>query len=106
METYKFDGYTLTLEQTSRIDNYGHVMVRYTFRTPKGTLLFNGDDFGASPLHDPVGIESAKDLLSFLTVRKGDTDEDYFDNYTDEQIEFSESWDCEQLQLYTLDEQS
>ena len=104
MKTYNFDNYTLTLKVTKKIDNYGHKMVSYKFLTPTGKILFSGKDFGASPLHAPEGLESAKALLSFLTLRKGDTDDDYFDNYTPEQLEFSESQDCENLSIYALDE--
>lgn len=102
MKTYDFDGYKMTLQDTGKVKN-DHVMVEYTFSTPDGELLFSGDDLGCSPLHGPESMESAKALLCFLTVRKGDTDEEYFDSYTPRQLEFSESMDCEHLQIYTLD---
>jgi hypothetical protein len=101
---HNFDGYTLEMEVTGREDRLGHELVRYEFKNPSGVILFSGEDFGASPLHDAEGIESARALLTFLTLRKGDTDEEYFENYTPEQLEFSESTDCENLQLYTLDQ--
>lgn len=104
MQIHKFDGYTLTMEESGRVDRYNHIMIRYSFTSPQGEIIFSGDDFGASPLHEPTGSESAKSLLCFLTLRKGDTDEEYFNSYTPRQLEFSESMDCENLQLYTLDE--
>jgi hypothetical protein len=106
MQSYNFDGYTLTLEETNRRDTYNHIMVKYSFISPQDEAIFSGEDFGASPLHDAEGIESAKSLLGFLTLKKGDTDEDYFENYTPRQLEFSESFDCERLQLYTLEGES
>lgn len=106
METYKFDGYTMTLDATGKTDRHNHIMVKYEFINPDGVILFEGEDLGASPLHDPEGMETAKALLSFLTLKKGDTDEEYFDNYTPEQLAFSESFDCEQLQAYTWDDES
>lgn len=104
MRKYNFDGYKLTLQATDKRDSTNHILVSYNFSNPDGELLFFGDDFGASPLHTPEGKESAKALLGFLTLRKGDTDEDYFANYTPKQLEFSESSDCENLQLYTIDD--
>jgi len=44
-------------------------------------------------------------LLGFLTLRPGDTDVEYFDAYTPEQMEFAESYECEAMQMYTDDEQ-
>lgn len=101
---HTFDGYTLSLQALGRKDRNGHEMVRYIFSDPKGTMIFAGDDFGASPLHDAEGDKSAKSLLAFLTLRDGDTDAEYFANYTPAQIAFRDSFDCEQLQLYTLDD--
>lgn len=104
MQTYKLDGYTMTLQATDKRDKTGHIMVRYEFKTPRDATLFYGDDFGVSPLHAPESADAAKSLLSFLTLRKGDTDEEYFENYTPEQLKFSESIDCENLQTYAMDE--
>lgn len=101
---YEFDNYKLTLQALGRRDSYNHEMVRYVFSAPNGDVIFSGDDFGASPLHDTEGEESAKSLLGFLTLKVGDVDEDYFQNYTDKQKEFRDSFKCEQLQIYTLED--
>jgi hypothetical protein len=102
---FEFDGYKMTLQSLGRVDRHGHIMVRYTFENPEGVRLFEGDDLGASPLHDPESLETAKSLLSFLTCKEGDVDGEYFDNYTPAQIEFRDSFDCESLQMYTLDDE-
>lgn len=86
--------YTLTLEDTGRMRDDSHPRVRYTL--VKGTgkqreTIFAGDDFGASPLHDPESRESAASLLTFLTLMPGDTDSEYFDNYTERQMDFARS---------------
>jgi hypothetical protein len=101
---YEFDGYKMTLQELGRRDRGGHIMVRYTFENPQGVRLFEGDDLGASPLHGPESYEIAKSLLSFLTCREGDVDGEYFENYTPAQIAFRDSFDCESLQMYTVDE--
>lgn len=105
METYTFDGYKMTLEDTGRVDSMGKARVAYTFSKPDGTLLFEGNDLFASPLHDSDGIESARTLLSFLTLQPGDTDADYFDAYTPEQMEWAKSGECEQLSTFAYDEE-
>lgn len=104
MKTHTFDGYTVTLKALNRRDRHNHIMVAYEFITPEGETLFKGEDLGASPMHAPESLDSAKALLSFLTLKPGDTDADYFDSYTLRQMEWAESWDCEQLQTYTVDE--
>jgi hypothetical protein len=82
MQTHTFDNYKMTLRDTGRTGPYGKARVAYTFENPQGVVLFEGEDLFSSPLHDPEGRESAIALLGFLTVRKGDTDEEYFDKYT------------------------
>ena len=55
------------------------------------TLIFEGDEFSPSPLHAADSDESVACLMSFLTLRPGDTDREYFDAYTPEQLEFAVS---------------
>jgi hypothetical protein len=62
-----------------------------------GNLLFSGSDFRPAPSRDQDHIESAIDCLAFLCVQKGDTDPEYFKNYTSDQSSWSESYDCELL---------
>lgn len=103
MQKYTFDQYVMTLEDTGRTGEFGKARVSYTFSKPDGTVLFEGDDLFASPLHDSEGLEMAKTLLTFLTLQPGDTDEEYFEYYTPEQLEWANSWECEQLQIFTED---
>jgi hypothetical protein len=56
-----------------------------------GKLIFEGRDFGPSPMHAIDGIETVISLLGFLSLQKGDTDVEYFADYTKEQMEFSEN---------------
>lgn len=63
----------------------------------KEEVLFDGNDYKPSPLHSIDSLDSAINLLGFLTVQKGDTDDEYFKNYTANQLEWSESFACEQL---------
>lgn len=74
----------------------GSDKVRYEF-IKDGVLIFSGDDYRPSPLFRIDSLESIVGLLSFLTLQKGDADDDYFKNYTEAQIAFSKSFDYEQL---------
>jgi hypothetical protein len=48
---------------------------------PRALVLFQGEDFAGSPLHTDDLDETVAALLSFLSLRPGDTDREYFDNY-------------------------
>jgi hypothetical protein len=77
--------------------------VEYTFKNPNGQVLFSGSDFFVSPLYKPESKKCAIALLGFLTLQSGDTDSDYFDDYTPEQMAFCQSSDCDNLKMYTLE---
>jgi hypothetical protein len=54
----------------------------------KTVTVFAGSDFRPSPMHTVDGDDAVKSLMGFLTLRPGDTDEDYFDSYTPVQLEY------------------
>lgn len=61
-----------------------------TYRlTSQGRTIFEGDDFGASPMHGIDSDEAVKALMGFLTLRPGDTDKEYFNKYTPRQLAFA-----------------
>jgi len=55
----------------------------------KGDLLFSGDDFYPSPLYDFASNQSLSEIVGWLSISPGDIDEEYFDNYTEEQLRFA-----------------
>lgn len=67
-------------------------------------LLFEGEDFACSPLHAIDSDEMIRSLMSFLTLRPGDTDAEYFANYTQVQLDYcsqdAESLACEVERRY------
>ena len=67
--------------------------------------LFSGSDFKPSPLVEACGREAAISLLGFLTLQKGDTDSSYFDKYTERQLKWAASFECETLGCYIHDEE-
>lgn len=52
-------------------------------------VLFEGADYGCSPLHAIDSDESLAGLISFLCLQPGDTDSEYFKDYSQEQIAFA-----------------
>lgn len=68
-----------------------------------GELLFEGNDYKPAPSHNCDSLEAIVDLLGFLTVKEGDTDPDYFKNYTPAQIEWTKTSDCEDVLLLVAD---
>jgi hypothetical protein len=52
------------------------------------TTLFEGEDFGCSPMYGIDSDEAIDGIMTFLTLRPGDTDPEYFANYTPEQLDY------------------
>jgi len=54
----------------------------------KYETIFEGTDFGWSPLHAIDSDECMKSVCTFLTLRPGDTDDEYFKDYTKTQLDY------------------
>lgn len=67
------------------------------------SILFQGNDYKPSPLNCIDSLQSILDLFGFLTVQSGDTDKEYFKNYTPEQLAFADSFECENLHGLIMD---
>jgi hypothetical protein len=65
-------GYRLTMKEGGR----------------KSVLLFGGEDYGCSPMHAIDSDAAVRSLMGFLTLRPGDTDREYFEDYTQEQLDY------------------
>lgn len=57
----------------------------------RSAVVFEGADFGPSPLHAHDSDEAVGALLTFLTLRPGDTDPGYFAGYTPAQRAFCDA---------------
>ncbi|GAA1441004.1 MULTISPECIES: hypothetical protein [Nocardiopsis] len=86
MVTFRFEGFTdtphtLTVEQLEYTPWDGQ---RWRYALYCGeTLIFSGDDI-RGPAYATEN-EAARHLMGFLTLRPGDTDDEYFADYTPEQ---------------------
>lgn len=84
--------------------DYSHHKNRVGYRfTWKGQIIFQGRDFFPSPLIAIDSVQTIYALLSFLTLRPGDTDKEYFQDYTPIQLDWCNSLECEDLQCWVSD---
>jgi hypothetical protein len=82
--------FTLVTWDTGRT-GYGKYIVGYRLTMNDSgakSVLFEGEDFGCSPMHAIDSDETLAGIMGFLTLRPGDTDDDYFANYTPEQLAY------------------
>jgi hypothetical protein len=87
-------GHTLRTWDTGRTKGAGmmaRTRVGYQLRDPGGNVLFEGDDFGPSPMHADDSDATLRGLCCFLFLRPGDTDRDFFAGYSAEQLAFAAS---------------
>lgn len=99
----RLDGFDLITTTTSRCDWRGQSYINYELLSPDGVTIFDGSDFAGSPLHADDSNETLRALLGFLTLRLGDTDREYFESYTAEQIAFRDG-PAEWLSMWALDD--
>jgi hypothetical protein len=90
--------FRLVTWDTGRTGYGGKSLLGYLL-TMDGRALFEGEDFGCSPMHAIDSDEAIEGLMGFLTLRPGDTDPDYFAGYSAEQLaycaEHAEALACE-----------
>lgn len=107
----------LSLTDTGRRDEYHKHVFHYKLtitdpehvsedcvRPPQTRILFEGEDFNShyrpnSKLHDLNSV--IRGIMGFLTLKPGDTDREYFRNYTEEQREYCRNW-AEALSLEVM----
>lgn len=90
--------YRLQLFDTGKRGEYGKARVAYRFGVAGKPPLFETDELMVP--YSPESDETVRAAMCYITMRPGDTDREYFDEYTDAQIAFASSYACECLQLY------
>lgn len=90
-------GHTLFLWETGRRGDYGRRYLGYRFLTPAGKILFQGDEFSPGAVRDPYSDDSINSIMLYLTLQSGDTDKEFFDKYTPDQLAWASSAECEQI---------
>jgi hypothetical protein len=95
------DGCRLRMWDTNTT-NEGRSTLAYVFQDRDGKVLFGGADYGCAP-GDAIDSDGAvRNLIGFLTCKPGDTDDEYFEHYTERQMEFAET-DAEELSLWAME---
>jgi hypothetical protein len=98
VRTWEAEEYRLELYDTLTTDRCGKSVLAYRF-FHRGRLVFAGADFHGSPLHAVDADATVAGLLAFLSLRPGDTDPEFFEDYTPEQLAFARA-EGENLSLY------
>jgi len=83
----------LTMWDTNKRDSMGKYVLGYrlTMGRPMAQIVvFQDQDFACSPLHAVDSDATVTALMGFLTLRPGDTDAEYFDAYSADQLAFAE----------------
>lgn len=88
IRTWQDGIFRLELFDTNQRDTYGKWILGYEFYC-EDTLVFEGEDFCCSPCHSVDSNRTVASLLTFLALRPGDTDREYFDTYTEQQMDFA-----------------
>lgn len=87
--------FNLVTWDCNRRDGYGKAVLGYRLTMTLGlsqTVLFEGEDMHCAP-GDAVDSDAAiESIMSFLTLRPGDTDPEYFKDYTAVQLKFCSQW--------------
>lgn len=100
----KANDHTLIVWDTYKTNRLGKSRLGYALIPPGATEpMFIGENFYASPCHAIDSDEILRAILSFLTLRPGDTDSDYFADYTPEQLAWADQY-AEELSLWADDE--
>ncbi len=95
--------FRLTTWDTNRTGFGGKYLIGYRLSMGR-TVLFEGEDFGCSPMHAIDSDEAVKGIMGFLTLRPGDTDAEYFRDYTPAQLDYcahhAEALSCEVMNRF------
>lgn len=102
IKTWRKNGLTLRLWDTYRRDSLGKSVLRYEFKDGR-RVIFTGSDFACGAATAIDSLECVYSLLGFLSLRPGDTDAEYFDSYTESQIEWRDSGRAEELGMLVFD---
>lgn len=108
MRSWAGDGYLLELYETGHFEG-NHTAVAYRFYDLEwegrsdASPIFQGADYGVPSQMTIDGDDAVRGLLGFLSVRHGDTDDEFFADYTPRQLAWV-SERAETLSLWSLDD--
>lgn len=96
------DDHRLIMWQTGRRDHRDSEKTAYRLITPDGHIVFEGDEYSVGMGQCFDSDDAVRGLVGFLTCKPGDTDPEYFADYTPAQLEWVEAH-AEDLSCYAMD---
>lgn len=87
----RLNGTTLRVFDLFKRDSMGKSILGYEFKVGR-KVLFQGEDIHCSPSYSIDSLQTAYSILGFLTVGIRDTDDEYFAEYTKEQMEWAKGY--------------
>lgn len=102
IRVWRKDGFTLRLYDTNvPVGGSGRIGQTYlAYELFDGAKrIFTGDRYRVAPAHADDSMASVYGLLGFLSLKHGDTDDEYFKDYTPDQLAWTESGRAEDLGL-------
>lgn len=100
MAAYKLDNeHTL---HVNRAERNGHRVAWHYVLERNTNTIFEGADFSTTA--GSTYGEAARGVLGFLTLGEGDTDPEYFDGYTSEQVAWRDEC-AEDLSIFGIEEE-
>ena len=107
IKIWRKSGFTLRMWDTGSRDWRGQTLMSYELKDGR-RVIFAGEDFAGSPMHADDSLATVAALLGFLTLKPGDTDREYFEKYTADQLDWCRSSRCEELGMiqYEMEERA
>lgn len=87
---FKFNVY-LIYQGTEKLKYYAFL---------NGEKLFEGKDFKPSHAAMRDSVKTLVECVAWLTLKPGDTDREYFKKYSERQLAWAKSPECEELSCY------
>lgn len=99
MRSWRKHGVTLHMWELPWSGSTTHVRIHYRLMHGR-KCVFEASDYKVPPHRGIDSNGAVVTLLSFLTLQPGDTDKEYFDDYTEEQREWMQSDACDMVKMY------
>jgi hypothetical protein len=100
LRTWAMDGFVLEMYDTDKKDSRGTTNIAFRL-TDGGEVIFQDDGFHPSPMDADDSDNTVAGMLAFLALKEGDTDSEYFANYTPRQREWA-GQRAEELQMLQI----
>ncbi len=100
--TFEWMGSKLTLTDTGKNGPMGHHFVLLRLED-EGRVIFDGQQMGV-PSHQAIdGLDAVMSAFSWLTLKPGDTDDEFFAEYTESQLAWANSARADELACLAFD---